>query len=178
MMLLQPTSLNQNDLTATIRIFNAYDPTRGESLANRIGEVATALLAEGHKEEGVWVLMQRVLEELNAKTLSIQECHLLYFYFLWSVFKELGYRPNLEFCSQCRKTNSESIFFRSGAFVCSSCAGLPERENQSIIQKVSRETLLLLQKLLSEDLSSLLKEKILAEKELFQLSHSYLQFIL
>src|SRR3989338_9126412 len=54
------------------------------AIANRIGEVATALLAEGHKEEGVWVLMQRVLEELNAKTLSIQECHLLYFYFLWS----------------------------------------------------------------------------------------------
>jgi len=72
-------------------------------IAQDISEMTDGLIRGEEKDEKVWNLLKTVFRELDKISLSIKECWLIYYYFLWNFLSILGYKPQLNFCSICQR---------------------------------------------------------------------------
>ena len=68
-------------------------------IAFEISEIIDNLIKGEEKDEQIWQLLRKTLERLNNVYLSIKECWLIYYYFLWNFLSILGFKPQLNFCS-------------------------------------------------------------------------------
>ncbi|HDL74829.1 MAG TPA: DNA repair protein RecO [bacterium] len=138
----------------------------------RISEDLDILIKESEEDEKIWNLLNEVFNELK-KPLVFKNYFLVYYYYFWNLFSNLGYEPQLYKCSLCqKKLIPEKLFFnsREGGIVCFQCF------KKSDFLEISLETVKILRVILSKNLSTVLKLKPNKsfEKEFKKISNDYL----
>jgi len=105
-------------------------------MAHKITEVLNDLMIAPEKDEKVWSLLLYTLKKINEKDFSQNELRLQYYYFLWNLFLELGYLPELHNCPVChKKLQPEYISFApiEGGITCQPCSQkIKERKEISV----------------------------------------------
>ncbi len=147
-------------------------------IAFDISEMIDSLIRGEEKDEKIWKLLKETSERLNNKIyLSIKECWLIYYYFLWNFLSILGYKPQLNFCSICqKKLVPQDLYFsfQEGGVICANCSKkLKEKK------KISPEAVKILRLIFEKDLDFLKKLKVEREqqKEIKEISENYLSHI-
>lgn len=168
-------------------------------IAQDISEMIDSLIKGEERDEEVWNLLDATFQELNRVSLSIKECWLTYYYFLWNFLSVLGYKPQLNICSTCqrklvlpniypvrdnqifgekeRKQISNGVYFsqKEGGTICSVCFK-KTKEGKKVLPDVVK----ILRLFLGKDLNFLKKLKIKKEyqKAVKELSEDYLAYII
>lgn len=142
-----------------------------------ISEIINNLIKGEEKDEKVWELLKEIFERLNKISLSIKECWLIYYYFLWNFLSILGYKPQLNLCSICqKKLVPPSLYFneKEGGVICPECSKKLKKA-----KKISPNVVKILRLILEKDLDFLKKLKIEKkhQKEIKEISESYLFFV-
>ncbi|MDO8639299.1 MAG: DNA repair protein RecO [bacterium] len=91
-------------------------------LVFKISNVLDSLINGQELDLKIWGLLQETFERINN---SETPGKIIYYYFLWSLFSILGYRPDLYFCSAChKKIVPHKIYFnfKAGGVICGSCS--------------------------------------------------------
>lgn len=167
-------------------------------IAQDISEMIDDLIKGQEKDEKIWNLLEVAFQKLNKASLSIKECWLIYYYFLWNFLSALGYKPQLDFCSICqgklvpsnvyivrdsqifgekeKKRISNGVYFseKEGGTICSTCFK-KTKEGKEILSDVVK----ILRLFLEKDLNFLKKLKIKKEyqKAVKEISEDYLSYI-
>jgi len=142
-----------------------------------ISEMIDSLIKGEEKDEKIWNLLKDTLEELNRISLSIKECWLTYYYFLWNFLSVLGYKPQLNFCSICqKKLIQKNIYFskKEGGTICSICFE-KTKEGKKVLPDVVKILRLFLEK--NPNFLKKLKIKKEYQKTVKELSKDYLEYI-
>lgn len=95
-------------------------------IAAKVAELLDNFLKGQQKDENIWILILDIFEKLNSEYLKESGQRILYYYFLWNFFSELGFKPEVEKCVACRgKLNPYNIYFSSkeGGVICKQCLG-------------------------------------------------------
>jgi len=167
-------------LTDTILIesfLNLRKDLKRLKIAFDISEMIDSLIRGEEKDEKIWKLLRETFERLNKIYLSIKECWLIYYYFLWNFLSILGYKPQLNFCSICqKKLVPQDLYFsfQEGGVICANCSKkLKEKK------KISPEAVKILRLVFGKDFDFLKKLKVEKEqqKEIKEISESYLSHI-
>ncbi|MDO8435902.1 MAG: DNA repair protein RecO [bacterium] len=111
------------------------------ALSFKIAKTLDSLIRGQESDLRIWEFLNEIFEKLSNRPLAISHWQLLYYYFLWNLFSILGYRPELYFCSVCRKklTFGKIYFsFKTGGLVCSSCQGSLAKEVNPNAVKIIR----------------------------------------
>jgi len=146
-------------------------------IAQDISEMTDGLIRGEEKDEKIWNLLKTVFRELDKISLSIKECWLIYYYFLWNFLSILGYKPQLNFCSICqRKLILPNVYFnkKEGGTICPICFE-KTKEGKKILPDVVK----ILRLFLEKGLNFLKKLKIKKEyqKAVKEMSEEYLSYI-
>jgi DNA repair protein RecO (recombination protein O) len=146
-------------------------------IAFEISEIIDDLIRGEEKDEQIWQLLRKTLERLNNVYLSIKECWLIYYYFLWNFLSILGLRPQLNLCSICqKKLTPKNLYFngKEGGLICSNCF-----EKIKDGKKINPDTVKILRLIFEKDFEFLKKLKIekKLQKEIKEISESYLSFV-
>jgi len=91
---------------------------------NKIAEVLDNFIKGQEKDEKLWNLISDIFYKLNNRQLTNNSQQLLYFYFLWNFFSELGYMPETKKCAKCHeKLNPYNLYFsnKEGGIICGNC---------------------------------------------------------
>tara|TARA_Y100001968_G_scaffold296196_1_gene304222 strand:+ start:3482 stop:4231 length:750 start_codon:yes stop_codon:yes gene_type:complete len=97
-------------------------------------------------------LIYRTLQELTKKE---NNSKILYNFYLLHLIIQNGFRPNLEYCSNCNDTFSNSyIILLNGELICNQC------NNETSFKKINIESLLVLKKLIYTNIEKLNKINI------------------
>ncbi|PIY90871.1 MAG: DNA repair protein RecO [Candidatus Nealsonbacteria bacterium CG_4_10_14_0_8_um_filter_35_10] len=167
-------------LTDTILIesfLNLRKDLKRLKIAFDISEMIDSLIRGEERDEKIWKLLRETFERLNKIYLSIKECWLIYYYFLWNFLSILGYKPQLNFCSICqKKLVPQDLYFsfQEGGVICANCSKkLKEKK------KISPEAVKILRLVFGKDFDFLKKLKVEKEqqKEIKEISESYLSHI-
>ncbi|PJB99584.1 MAG: DNA repair protein RecO [Candidatus Nealsonbacteria bacterium CG_4_9_14_0_8_um_filter_35_12] len=167
-------------LTDTILIesfLNLRKDLKRLKIAFDISEMIDSLIRGEERDEKIWKLLLETFERLNKIYLSIKECWLIYYYFLWNFLSILGYKPQLNFCSICqKKLVPQDLYFsfQEGGVICANCSKkLKEKK------KISPEAVKILRLVFGKDFDFLKKLKVEKEqqKEIKEISESYLSHI-
>ncbi|MBI4101447.1 MAG: DNA repair protein RecO [Candidatus Nealsonbacteria bacterium] len=142
--------------------------------AFQIGETLDGLVRGQEPDEKIWQLLLKTLERLDGLSLSgdSERVEILYRYFFWNLLTILGYRPELYYCSVCRKklAPANNYFdFKEGGAVCPDCAGKKADE-------LSPETIKILRVILGAKPETLFRLRGIEErcfKELKSISEKY-----
>jgi len=146
-------------------------------IAFDISEMIGSLIRGEEKDEKIWKLLRETFERLNKISLSIKECWLIYYYFLWNFLSILGYKPQLNFCSICqKKLVPQGLYFsfEEGGVICLNCLRKIKEK-----KKISPEAVKILRLILEKDLDFLKKLKIEKgyQREIKEISENYLSHI-
>lgn len=156
-------------------------------IASRISEVFDNLVKGQEADERIWQLLNETFKKLNnwkiENSLKTENCKLeiVYYYFFWNLISNLGYKPELYYCSSCqRKLKPEKLYFskKEGGIICQSCFKKIKLATLGIL--IKPEIVKILRKILERDwkiLSRLKVEKFYLES-LEKISKSYLSKIL
>jgi len=167
-------------LTDTILIesfLNLRKDLKRLKIAFDISEMIDSLIRGEERDEKIWKLLLETFERLNKIYLSIKECWLIYYYFLWNFLSILGYKPQLNFCSICqKKLVPQDLYFsfQEGGVICANCSKkLKEKK------KISPEAVKILRLVFGKGFDFLKKLKVEKEqqKEIKEISESYLSHI-
>ena len=146
-------------------------------IAFDISEMIDSLIRGEERDEKIWEILAETFERLNEISLSIKECWLIYYYFLWNFLSILGYKPQLNFCSICqKKLVPQDLYFsfQEGGVICLNCSKkLKEKK------KISPEAVKILRLILEKDFDFIKKLKIEKgyQKEIKEISENYLSHI-
>jgi DNA repair protein RecO (recombination protein O) len=146
-------------------------------VAFEISEVFKSLVKGQEKDERIWNLFKKVLQELDESTLSDKDCWLIYHYFLWNFYSILGYQPELNACSVCqKKLEPSSLYFnpKEGGVICSRCFKKTDKAKE-----ISPNVVKILRLMLSKDIDFLKKLKIEKghQKAITKISKDYSSFV-
>jgi DNA repair protein RecO (recombination protein O) len=89
-----------------------------------ISELLDELLIAQEKDERIWKLLIQTLYNLNSPEIKPSLIRIFYYYFFWNLVSILGYKPELYFCSFCKKRiKPGKIYFSpaEGGLVCQNC---------------------------------------------------------
>jgi DNA repair protein RecO (recombination protein O) len=89
-----------------------------------ISELLDELLIAQEKDERIWKLLIQTLYNLNNPEIKLSLIRIFYYYFFWNLISILGYKPELYFCSFCKKRiKPGKIYFspKEGGLVCQNC---------------------------------------------------------
>lgn len=159
------------------RFSNLRKDLKKLKIAFEISEIIDNLIKGEEKDEQIWQLLRKTLERLNNVYLSIKECWLIYYYFLWNFLSILGFKPQLNFCSICqKKLTPKNLYFneKEGGLICSNCL-----EKVKDRKKINSDTVKILRLIFEKDFEFLKKLKIekKPQKEIEEISESYLSFV-
>jgi len=148
----------------------------------QISEVLDNLVKGQERDEKIWQLLNEVFNKLNNRQLSIINCQLSYYYFLWNLFSLLGFKPELSTCPICReKLLPETFHFvpKEGGVVCWRCLKKLSPEEKERVKEISVGTVKILRIFLSKNWKILPRLKIIKEerKNLKEISELYLTFL-
>ncbi len=147
-------------------------------ILNKIAELLNSFIKGQEKDEKLWNLISDIFQKINNQKLTADTVRLLYFYFMWNFFSELGYKPEVQRCVKCsEKLNPYYLYFSSkeGGILCKKCFSLDK-----IAIKVSSDIVKILRLILKKDwqILSRLKIEMLSQKLLNQLSENYYLYML
>lgn len=142
-----------------------------------ISEISDDLIKGQEKDEKVWDLLEEIFQRLNSFSLSVKECWLIYYYFVWNFLSILGYQPELNFCSICqKKLTPKSLYFspKEGGIICFNCS---EKVKEG--KKIEVDVIKILRLILKKEMDFLRKLKIKKthQQAIKDISESYLSFI-
>ena len=146
-------------------------------IAFEISEIIDNLIRGEEKDEQIWQLLRKTLERLNNVYLSIKECWLIYYYFLWNFLSILGLQPQLNLCSICqKKLTPKNLYFneKEGGLICSNCF-----EKVKDRKKINPDTVKILRLIFEKNFEFLKRLKIekKLQKEIKEISENYLSFV-
>ncbi len=146
-------------------------------IAYEISEILDDLIKGEEKDERIWDLLKETFQRLNSFSLSIKECWLTYYCFLWNFLLILGYQPELNFCSICqKKLIPKNLYFSSkeGGVICSNCFNKVKDG-----KKIDPDVIKILRLILKKEMSFLEKLKIerTHQKVIKDISGNYLSFV-
>ena len=146
-------------------------------IAFDISEIVDSLIRGEERDEKIWELLKETLERLNKISLSIKECWLIYYYFLWNFLSILGFKPQLNSCSICqKKLLPQDLYFsfEEGGVICQNCSKKIKEK-----KKISPGTVKILRLILEKNFDFLKKLKVEKEqqKEIREISENYLSRI-
>ncbi len=166
------------DVILTENFKNIRNDLSRLKIAYKISEVLDNFLTFEQKDEKIWNLLNKTLEELNHRQLLPARYLLLYYYFLWNFLIILGYKPELYNCCLCRKKLIlERLHFSNeeGGIICKKCF---KTFNKSFIE-ICPETIKILRFILKQNWQTFkrlnIKEK--NKKELKTISNYFLESI-
>jgi len=120
-----------------------------------ISELLDELLIAQEKDERIWKLLIQTLYNLNNPEIKFPLVRIFYYYFFWNLVSILGYKPELYFCSFCKKRiKPGKIYFSpaEGGLVCQNCF----KKDESAIE-VKANTIKILRILIEKNFSFLKK---------------------
>ena len=146
-------------------------------IAFDISDVLDSLVKEPEKEQKIWDLLKFSFQTLNRFSLSVKECWLIFYNFLWKILVILGYKPELNYCCICqKKPDPKNLYFnlKEGGIICSDCF---QKKKEG--KKIQPGTVKILRFLAEKDLSFLRKLKITLnyKREIKKISQEYFSFI-
>lgn len=146
-------------------------------ISYEISEILDDLVRGQEKDEKIWNLLRETFQRLNKPSLSVKECWLIYYYFLWNFFSILGYQPELDFCSTCQeKLIPKNLYFSpgEGGMVCSDCF-----QKTKSGKKIEPDIIKILRLILKKEMSLLgrLKIKRSYQEAIKEITGEYLSFI-
>lgn len=117
-------------------------------VAKYLAEITDKMTHENDKHPAIFELFEEVLDNLNGENPKI-----LIPYFELNFLAELGYRPELQTCINCRKkiSHQNNSFDFSGGLICEKC---------SSAKKISADSIKVLRLILAHQLSYLSKVKL------------------
>lgn len=135
-----------------------------------IGREVTGLVKGQEQDENLWRLLVNTFERLN----SSDRVFLIYQYFFWRFVSQLGYRPQLYHCVNCKQElKPDQLYFSSeqGGLTCRKC-------KQDLSQKTDAETIKVIRTILEEDWEDVKKLKVNDHhQELNRLSNFYFSYL-
>jgi len=142
-----------------------------------ISEILDDLIRGQEKDEKIWNLLRETFQRLNNLSLSVKECWLIYYYFLWNFLSVSGYRPELNFCSICqKKLIPENLYFnlKEGGVICFDCF-----KKTKSGKKIEPDVIKILRLILKKEMSLLkrLKIKTAYQEAIKEISGEYLSFV-
>jgi len=146
-------------------------------VAFKIADVLDLFIGQEEKDEKIWQLLAGILEALDKSyKLQVTSCK-IYYYFLWNLFKILGYAPGLYNCSVCgEKILPETIYFIpcSGGLISWQCA-----KDLKSLEPINVGTIKILRIFLKNGISIIFKLKTEKGdvKNLERISEIYLEFL-
>lgn len=162
-------------------LFDSFQNLRKDlkrlKIAQDISEMICDLIKGEEKDEKIWKLLETTFQELNKSSLSIKECWLIYYYFLWNFLSILGYKPQLNFCAICqKKLILPNVYFnkKEGGTICSSCFK-KIKEGEKVLPDVIKILRLFLEK--TPNFLKKLKIKKEHQKAIKEISEEYLLYI-
>jgi len=146
-------------------------------IAYEISEILDNLIKGQEEDEKVWDLLKETFQRLNSLSLSIKECWLIYYYFLWNFLSILGYQPELNFCSICqKKLIPKNLYFdpKEGGVICFNCF-----KKVKDGKKIEPDVIKILRLILEKKMNFLKKLKIKKtyQKTIKDISENYLSFV-
>lgn len=142
-----------------------------------IAEILDNLVRGEQRDEKIWMLLRETFQILNKPSISVKECWLAFYYFLWNFLAILGYRPELELCSICqKKLVPKNLYFASqeGGTICFSCFKKTKKG-----KKIDPGVIKILRLILSKnfDILKKLKVKNFYKKAIKEVSEDYLSWV-
>ena len=146
-------------------------------IAYEISEILDDLIKGQEEDEKVWDLLKETFQRLNSFFLSIKECWLIYYYFLWNFLSILGYQSELNFCSICqKKLTPKNLYFnpKEGGVICFNCF-----KKVKDGKKIEPDVIKILRLILEKKMNFLKKLKIKKtyQKTIKDISENYLSFV-
>lgn len=129
-------------------------------VAFEISEVLDNLVKGQEPDEKIWHLLNETFLKLNNCQLSIVNCQLLYYYFLWNLLSILGYQPELYNCPFCqKKLEPENLYFspKEGGVICPNCF-----QKAKEAKRIDPDTIKILRIILKKDWTTLNRLEIKA----------------
>lgn len=145
---------------------------------NKIADVLDNFIKGQEKDESIFNLIGEIFEKLNGRQLAFDSQQLLYFYFFWNFFSELGYMPEIQKCAKCHeKLNPYSLYFSNidGGVICKKCF---RADNGA--KKINSDIVKMLRLILKKDWQILnrLRVEPLSKNLLKQISDNYYLYML
>jgi len=171
---------NHKTLTDAVAIKKFGCPQNFENLMilNKIGEVLDNFIKGQEKDEKIWNLIADVSHKINEQQLTTNSRQLLYFYFIWNFFSELGYMPEIHRCAKCHdKLNPYSLYFsnKDGGIICKTCFTYDD-----MAKKINSDIVKILRLIIKKDWQVLvrLKVELSSQNLLKQISDNYYLYML
>lgn len=147
-------------------------------ILNKIAELLNSFIKGQEKDEKLWNLISDIFQKLDKHELTDNGQQLLYLYFFWNFFSELGYMPEIQKCAKCReKLNPYSLYFsnKEGGVVCKKCFRLGNEA-----QKINSDIVKILRLIFKKDWQTIsrLKIELLSQNLLKQISDNYYLYML
>lgn len=142
-----------------------------------ISEILNDLIRGQEKDEKIWNLLRETFQRLSKPSLSVKECWLIYYYFLWNFLSILGYRPELNLCVICqKKLIPKNLYFspKDGGVTCFDCF-----KKAKSGKKIEPDVIKILRLILKKEVSLLkrLKIKRVYQEAIKEISGEYLSFV-
>jgi len=146
-------------------------------IAYDIAEILDSLVRGEEKDKEIWNLLRGTFQTLNKSSISVKECWLAYYYFLWNFLAILGYRPELKFCSICqKKLTPKNLYFtpQEGGVNCFNCFKKTKKG-----KKIDADVIKILRLIFKKKKNVLerLKIKKVHQKAIKEISQDYLAWV-
>lgn len=173
---------NHKTLTDAILIEKADCSYNFEKLViyNKIAEILDKFIKGQEKDEKLWNLISDTFQKANSQKLTADATQLLYLYFMWNFFSELGYMPETKMCVKCcEKLNPYNLYFsnKEGGIVCKNCTAEDRNEENysENCREINSDIVKILRLIFKKDwqVLSRLKMEQLSRNLLNQLSENY-----
>jgi len=153
---------------------------------NKIAEVLDKFIKGQEKDEKLWNLISDIFKKINSQKLTADATRLLYFYFMWNFFSELGYMPETQKCVKCcEKLNPYNLYFsnKDGGIVCKNCTAENYYDKETCSEgcrRINSDVVKILRLIFNKDWQVLSRLKIehLSLNLLNQLSENYYLYML
>ncbi len=147
-------------------------------ISNKIADVLDNFIKGQQRDEGIFNLLNDVFQKLNDCAPHPKPYTLIYNYFFWNFFSELGYMPEIHKCAKCHeKLNPYSLYFSNmtGGVICKKCFGADNKA-----QKINSDIVKILRLILKKDWQILnrLRVEPLSQNLLKQISDNYYLYML
>lgn len=127
--------------------------------AGRAAKITTTLLKSGIDDKYIFDLLLELLKAYDRAGQAPLDSEALFYFYIFKLIAQLGYRPALERCLICGKTSeAEKVYFdpKQGGVVCPACRAKKSRYSLTI----SKNSVNLLRFVISHSLEDTAKLKI------------------
>ncbi len=166
------------DAIAVEKFKNLRENLNRLKIAYQISQAVEETIKGQEKDRGIWELLLEVFRTINDKNFPPEKLQLVYDYFLFNFFAELGYRLQMHNCVFCsKKIIPGKIGFsaKAGGILCKDCL-----KNVKYKKEISGEAIKVMRMISRKNLQILSKIKIKEEnlKELENIFKNYFSYVL